>query len=124
MDKTLRIIDDPYKITAEQYHKFSKALLLKLNLGDNIEGFVEKMKSLVGYIHREEKTEAITEVNNLYSNFYYMLEKVDLDADSLKHLVNCDNEDEAYDWLIKNFTKEQLIKKSDSVKKNLIRNFS
>jgi hypothetical protein len=122
MEKKLKVIDDPYKITAENFSKFQKWCMIKTDQGDTFNDMIDKFSNLVKHIENKDVSNGLKEINNLYANIFNMYEKNNLNVEALKFLVNTDDEDEAIDFLNKNYTKEELEKLSIDVKKKFIRN--
>lgn len=120
--KEKKIVTDPYKVTAGKFSAFSKAFMMRLSIGDDINDFASKFVNLKKHFESSNKEAFTIELNNIYGNFWNIHQEADLDAQCLSYLVNCDDEEEGYKWLMDNFTKEELIAKVAEVKKNFLQN--
>jgi|TARA_Y100000310_G_scaffold210338_1_gene210952 hypothetical protein len=126
-----KIITDPYKIRADKFSMFTKAVMIAVAQGDTFYAFIMRFQKLGTYIRNKDEVNGERELQNLISNIFAMYEEHDLDSNALKYLVVFNDEsdevkyvdeEKAYHWLNENHTKEELINISNEVKKKFIEN--
>lgn len=79
LNKTeIRLFDSIDELTAERDHEFWRLVLQDIGIGSDLKSYDKHLGGLYGFLKHKDMESAIQEIQNMRSNIFYMIEKIDL----------------------------------------------
>jgi len=73
---TIELYDDPELLSAEKYNKFTLYCMIDAGIGDDLESVDEHLSMVYQYLSKDMKDKALVEIDNLRTNFYFIIENI------------------------------------------------
>jgi len=73
---TIELYDDPELLSAERYNKFTLYCMIDAGIGDDLESVDGHLSMIYQYLNKDMKDKALLEIDNLRTNFHFIIENI------------------------------------------------
>lgn len=110
----IELYDSCQEMPITRYHDLQKLSMLDMGIGSTVEDFNGHFSKLHAYLVNDKKDDSIKEMQNIFKNFYYMIERVGVWSYSILPFVHSINgkefvlDDDDYKGQIESLSKKGL----------------